>query len=66
MPESDSISSLPVHAVDKLRATTIELAQRLDALIAHLEDDAGYATLRIVIEAGSPKMLFVERSFVLS
>lgn len=64
--ENAALASLPRHAVDKLRATTIELACRIDALVAHLEDEAGWAELRIIVEAGVPRLLHVDRSFKLA
>lgn len=63
--DNTALTSLPRHAVDKLRATTIDLACRLDALIGHLEDELGYAELRIEVVAGVPKFLHVHRSFKL-
>lgn len=64
MPESDELSSLPPSSpLHKLRSTTIDIAKRLDALIAHLEDESAFADLHIEIRRGQPTKLRVDRSF---
>lgn len=63
MPE---IPALPVqHIIDKLRPETLDLARRLDALLGHLADEFGFATISIEVKRGIPKMLNVNRSFKL-
>lgn len=49
----------------QLRDVTIDVARRIDALLGHLEDEQGYAELRLIVKRGIPVQLFVERSFKL-
>jgi hypothetical protein len=64
-PEPTELASLPMHTLRELRNVTIDVARRIDALLAHLEDEQGYAELRLVVKRGVPTQLFVERSFKL-
>lgn len=64
-PESSELASLPMHTLGQLRDVTIDVARRLDALLSHLEDEQGYAELRLIVKRGIPTQLFVERSFKL-
>ena len=64
-PEPTELVSLPMHTLSQLRDVTIDVARRMDALLGHLEDEQGYAELRLIVKRGVPSMLFVERSFKL-
>lgn len=64
-PEPTELVSLPRHSVGQLRDVTIDVARRIDALLGHLEDEQGYAELRLIVKRGIPVQLFVERSFKL-
>ena len=63
--EPSDLASLPRHSIGQLRDVTIDVARRIDALLAHLEDEGGYAELRLIVKHGIPTQLFVERSFKL-
>jgi hypothetical protein len=69
-PDTESSNAdpeeLPLQSsVNRLRASTVALARRLDALLGHLEDEQGYADLHIAVKRGIPGMLRIERSYKL-
>jgi len=64
--EDSELAALPASsALRHLRPSTIDLACRLDHILAHLEDEGGFAELHISVKRGIAKMLRVERSFKL-
>ena len=53
MPESAELSALPASSpLHRLRATSIDIAKRLDALIAHIEDTKGSAEVTLIFRRG--------------
>lgn len=53
MPESSELSELPAASpLRRLRDSTIDIARRLDPLIAHLEDTKGYAEITLIFRRG--------------
>lgn len=63
MPDDPTAPTLFPVALSKLRPVTIDVAKRLNDILAMLEDTRGYATLTLDVANGEPCFLKVERRF---
>lgn len=67
MPESAELSALPIASpLRRLRATSIDIAKRLDALVAHIEDTKGFAEITLIFRRGELVKQRVLREFDVS
>ena len=66
MPDDPELALLPANSsLRSLRTSTIDLARRLDPIIASFEDAKAFAELLIEIRRGEATKLIVTRSFKL-
>jgi hypothetical protein len=66
MPDDPAAPTLFPVALAKLRPVTIDVAKRINDILAMLEDTKGYATLTLDVAGGEPCFLKVERRFKIS
>lgn len=53
MPESSELAALPsASPLRRLRDASIDIAKRLDPLVAHLEDTKGWAEITLIFRRG--------------
>ena len=58
-----TLPTLPTHALHQLCNTTVALARQVDAMLAMLERERGFAVFEFDIKRGELGLLKVTRSF---
>lgn len=58
----------PIHTTpwQMMRSSTLDIARRIDPILAHLEDTKGFADLRIEIRKGELALFSVCQTYKLS